>query len=371
MKIKTPRNFLTLARMYNIPPDIAAEIFIRKEERRSPLTDRVIQLFSSKAEAQKALSTLFEAYRDNSIVMKQDKLGSEYVPMVVTDSETTYLAEARKALEFLIGKLDSRISTRFNKTTEKDRHIVIGDLHGLFCDEEAFLQVLKDPAKICFVVGDITDFISISKYRTTIDYVTPREELADIRSKLEVLSANFEKVYYITGNHDKRILRKIQDTLPALAPFMVDPIALMAVGLTNIQPLKITIPTVRNSSKWAEDYSIDFAGQYGDAFFGHFDNFCGPDAPKALSAWLDEMKGVLKLPVEPKVIFQGHSHSLNMAYTASGKCLVSTGCLARPMPYIIENHGKYRPPVQGYVAFYQKDGVTDLGRTQLIPLMNY
>lgn len=293
---------------------------------------------------------------------------SDLKPEAIRQSSGSFLDQARTSLIQLIGEMDtSRIrGSKCSPIAEKDRIAVGSDLHGLFCDEQAFAQFCADPAPTAIIAGDILDFLSINRFRTNIDYVTCREELADGRARLELLSKSFNRVYFVDGNHDKRALRRIQDIAPQLLPLIISPLDLLAQGLENVHRLSTEIKNSAPRSDYGQNHVMDYCGMVGDILVGHFDNFCGPDAAVAVDKWVEEWGTWMNLPTKPRVILQAHNHRLNSAYTSGGRLLISTGCLCKPMPYQIDGHGKYRPPTVGYVVLYQKNGVTDQSRTQLV-----
>lgn len=362
-----PSDFLKLAQSMGIPRPKATNLYAAKTQNR-PVTDVVLDLLDefggSEKEARKAVNGCWKEYSLLQRAVEHE--ASPIKPQAVVQPRESYLDQARKSLEHMIGSFRTPMSRGRGKA-DAERIVVGSDLHGLFCDERAFSAFCADPAKTAIVAGDILDFISVSRFRQTIDFVSCREELADARAKLEALSASFETVYFVDGNHDKRALRRIQDIAPQLLPLIVNPLDLVASGLPNVHRLQVEVKNTAPRSVYGANYVMDYCGMVGDILVGHFDNFCGPDAPKGIQKWMDEWGAWVDCE-RPRVILQAHSHSLNSSFTPTGQLLISTGCLCKPMPYQIDGHGKYRPPTVGYVVLHQKDGITDLNRTQLVYL---
>jgi hypothetical protein len=375
--IVVPNDFLVLAKTYGLNQSDATELYERRHARNVNCKDLAWRLagskqFDSERSAQMALNGLWMEYTKTSVVDSQpvNAMAQARVTPLVRTKPESYLGQAREALARLIGPFQGTAVPRTQKPACKGEKVAGGDIHGLFADPQAFAAFCADPAEEAILVGDFMDLYAASRYRATIDHITIREELADARAKAELLSASFKRVYYIDGNHDRRALKKMQDVVPQLLPLMISPMRLITADLPNFVPLNLTVPnTSPNTRQFAEDYVMDYAGMVGDVLVGHFENFCGVEAPAAVENWINKWDHVLKLPVSPRLILQGHNHRLNMQFTPKGRCLVSTGCLCRPMPYQIDGHGKYEPPVPGYVRFKQNAaGVTDLNSLQYITL---
>jgi hypothetical protein len=170
----------------------------------------------------------------------------------------------------------------------------------------------------------------------------------------------------ISGNHDARPTKQVQNKLPGLMPLLMHPLVWLSMGIKNIEFKNLSVPNTAPVLNFGKDYSLDFAGLHSNALFGHFEGFCGDDAVRKLDAWLMEWSHILKIQA-PRMVLQGHTHRLGMDFTPTGKLLVSTGCMAKPQEYQLLQHGKYKPPVQGFVKLYKNNnGEFDLNRTQLI-----
>lgn len=367
-----PQEYLTLARSMGMPKDIATNFYTRKINNKPDVKDLVhkltLDVYGTEAQAKQALNRLWVEF--NKLGMDAPGIPVEVsarVPVREQLKPATYMAEARTALERTIGDLNANVQFSGKKTVG-DRIAVGGDIHGIFADPEAFQRFCADPADTAIVCGDFIDFLATTRHRQTIDAVTTRAELADARAKAELLHRSFRKIYYVRGNHDKRPLKRLQDIAPQLLPLLVDPLDLITNDLPNFKRLSWTVPGTAPNIEYGMEYEADYFGMLGDILVGHFETFMGADAVKATHKWLTEWDYILKLPTPPRVILQAHTHSLGMSFTGRGQALINTGCLCRPMPYQFDNAGKYNPPVKGYVALYQKDGVTDLGKTEFICL---
>jgi len=367
-----PVEYKKLATSMGIPANIYQDFYTRKTNNKPDVRDLVSKLsltvYPSEAAAKQALNRLWVEYNKLN-------LDAPHIPVAVSakviaqepQTPATYLAEARNGLARLIGELDVNVAYR-GKKTMADRIAVGGDIHGIYADEQAFAKFCADPAETAIVCGDFIDFLAVTRHRQNIDAVTTRAELADARAKAEHLARSFKTIYYVRGNHDKRPLKRLQDIAPQLLPLLIDPVDLITADLPNFKRLSWTIPNTAPTIQFGEDYEADYFGQYGDVIAGHFETFMGVDAVRQTAKWLSDWDYVLRLPNKPRVILQAHTHNLGITFTGKGQLLVNTGCLCRNMPYQFDNAGKYTPNVQGYIALYQRDGVTDLNKTEVIAL---
>lgn len=363
-EILVPSEFLSLARRMGMPKEVAVNYYTRKLNNKSDIKDLTLQLsnsvYETEMQARKALTQLWVEFNKLNIDLPHIPVEvSARAQSKTAPDRATYLEEAREALQRMIGHLQP--AKYDGRKTAQDRIVVGGDIHGLFCDMQAFERFANDPAQTCILVGDFCDLYAGSRYRHALDHITVREELADARAKAEYLASKFKRIYSVAGNHDLRAVKKLQDVAPQLLPLMVDPLDLIFSGIPQFQSLKTVVPgTKPSTTRFAHDTVLPYCGMVGDILVGHFENFCGVDAPRQVDNWLMNWGHILKLATEPRVILQGHSHAMSMTCTAQGKRLISTGCLCQPMEYQLDGHGRYNPPTVGYLALYQREGKTDL-----------
>lgn len=101
--------------------------------------------------------------------------------------------------------------------------LVIGDLHFPFHHKRAYGKLLRrlKTKKFDYIIqiGDLYDQYAFSKYPKS-HLTTPQEELKKARScaeKMWALIGKYQKhakKYQILGNHDIRILKRVQESLP-------------------------------------------------------------------------------------------------------------------------------------------------------------
>jgi hypothetical protein len=351
--IKIPQKFYELASKEGFSNSDAVQIFLRKKNKKG-VDDVAFSLynsgiFASISDARKAISRVWTDFVRASVVA-DNKVATQTA--VDGTTHPTYLDQARKGLEDLIGSLDISFPNDYSDNAV-NKWAVAGDFHIPFHDGKALATLLEDDAENLVIIGDFLDMYSASKYRPTIDYIMAREEMALGRAILEKLAAKFTNIYMIKGNHDDRALRRVQETLPQMMPLFVHPVDLLAQGFENVHVISISVPNSAPTVQFGQDIQMDFVGKLGSCLFGHFENFCGPEAPRKIDEWINQWGHVLKNDItNVNMIFQAHIHKLQAEYTSKGRMLVGTGCMCKPMDYQVIGHGNYSPPVIGYVTFY-------------------
>jgi predicted phosphodiesterase len=101
---------------------------------------------------------------------------------------------------------------------------VLGDFHSPFHSqkaEELALEIIhKEKPDYVVQVGDLYDFYAFSKYPRSLDVMTPVDELKLGRKAAINLWKNVQQAapraecFQITGNHDARALKRVQERLP-------------------------------------------------------------------------------------------------------------------------------------------------------------
>jgi len=361
-----PKSFLDLAKDYAIPGAIASELFRRIVNKKSVTNLAIMYSQQNNIERQDATKKFFQIKREFAKEMLDP------APRISTEEfiSPDYLEAAREQLYKLIGK-PARVNPPTGKGQRFETDITISDLHFPFQDNEKIEEVLSLDGDNLNIAGDLFDFYAASRHKRTIDYITVRQEIALVRAFLEFVSGQYRKVRIIEGNHDRRVVNQIQEYLPTLTPFIVRPVELVAAGLPNVEILTSTIENTSPDVTNGLDFEAWFMAVYDDVLLAHFDQFMGDKATQQVDQWISNWDHILPQDVvNARVICQAHTHRLGMAYTPKGKALISTGCLCKPMPYQFVNHGKYQPPVTGYVKWKRDsvNNIVDLDTIQVIKL---
>lgn len=362
MNTKIPQGYLDLATAEEIPIEIASDYYINKLNKKGVDGPKYALIkggyAKDEAAANKMLSKLWRTY-NRLHYLHPETVQSPYAETTYK----TYLDRASNELDKILGKIKLNPASK-TQDNEKGRIAIAGDFHFPFANEKAIAMLLEDPADELVIMGDLFDMYAASRYRQTTDKVRVWQELALGKAYLTKLSEKFSKIYMIKGNHDNRPLRRVQETNPEILPLIVHPIDLVASQFNNVEVISTEVPDTAAMTT-TDNVILDYLGIVDDCAFGHFENFCGPDAIRKADRWLGEWQHILGTAT-PRAIFQAHSHRLQLEFTSKGTLLVGTGCMCNPMEYQFDGHGKYVPPTVGYVVIYRNDGITDLNRTQLV-----
>ena len=370
MPVVIPNTFIKIALENGIPTKFAPELYLVKAGKKNcdGIAYKLVLggICSTESEARLKIAKTWKTWKINNANM-QMTAQSSYVTSrkAVKLDKTTYLDEAREGLSNLIGPLnDTSYSNKSN--LQVGRRIWAGDTHFPFADKKAIEKFLNDPAEEAVIMGDTVDMYAASKYRSTIDYISTREELALGRAFAEETAKRFKRVYVLKeSNHDIRPIRRMQEMFPQLLPLMINPTELIWSGFPNVKIISTVLGGTKPEVAFGEDIEMGFMGVLDDCVFGHFEQFYGPDAAKKVEGWLGEWSHVVG--VTPRVILQAHSHRLSSEITPKGRLLINTGCMCRPMEYQIMDHGRYSPPTPGFVITYHENGKTLISKTELVP----
>jgi predicted phosphodiesterase len=95
--------------------------------------------------------------------------------------------------------------------------MVVGDVHVPYTDWK-LVSLVSEIAenyniKQLAIVGDMFSFSSLSKWPTVVREPTVSEELKAARAILEFWGAQFDQFYMCMGNHDLRLMGKVQGEL--------------------------------------------------------------------------------------------------------------------------------------------------------------
>jgi len=344
----TPQILLTHAEALGLPSNFAIDFYTRFVQKKG-VEDLVLGLARKlKLSPEKARQKV-NAYRR----FWKESLSNEPGPLNPVN-KGKLLEEALANLEEVIGEIP-----KIKKLGKLDgptiKCIVASDFHIPFENTEALAHLMNETADVLFIAGDFFDMYAVSSHRKTIDHLLVREELSRAIAILKMLSEKFSKVYLISGNHDVRVSRKIQNFMPEILPLIVDPLELISNRFKNVELLTVTAFSTAPNTRLGSDLEVTNLGSVGNMVLAHLDGFCGKDAAEMALRWVDTFLPLLDIPESPKALFHGHSHRMNLAYTPEGRLIVNTGCMCKPMPYIFENAGKYPAPTCGYVLFNTDD----------------
>lgn len=376
LKVKTPNQFIEIAIQNGLSAELAHDIYQRKTASK-PVEDVlhsavVSGLFGSIPDARKAYALLWRDWvlltkssgvvRDGVVVHSKD---SQAYMIASMPDEDSILDRAFTALQSMIGPCNE---VRGSREVANNKILLVSDFHLPFVHKPTLEAVMHSDADHLIIAGDFLDMYSASSHRPSIDYLTATEELAIGRATLETLANKFKTIKMISGNHENRVVKKIQSLAPQLQPLIIHPLKLISYGIDNVTVENITIPNTAPMSAFATDIDLDFAMVEKNMLVGHFEEFCGDDAPVKLEEWLHKFSHKLPFNVsEIKAVFQAHTHRLNMRYTPTGRLLISSGCACGVQEYVWRQHSKYSPPTPGFVElFYDDNGNINFPQTKLV-----
>lgn len=376
--INTPDTFVNLAVSEGLSKNIAHEFYHRKANLK-PVDDLLLRSVSENcytniSDARKAFSFIWKNWSSFTKTGLMVDLNEVYTPEVlpymtqpVSVDETSMLERAYEGLETMIGKCKTVKGTP--KPNAELEALVTSDYHLPFCHEETLNAILKSKARKLYIAGDFSDMYSAQSHRPSIDYITATEELAVSRAVLEELATKFEEIIMIEGNHENRVIKKAQTLVPQLLPLIIHPLQVLSYGLENVKLASLSIPKSAPMVNYGKDIELGFTAVDDDMLIGHFEEFCGDDAPVKLEEWLQKFSHKLPIDISNlKTIFQAHTHRLNMRYTAKGRLLISSGCVCEVQEYVWKHHSKYSPPTPGFIELY-KDPISqkiDYTRTRMV-----
>lgn len=105
------------------------------------------------------------------------------------------------------------------------RVLHVSDLHSPFHDRSAWkimLDIAKDlKPQLVVIHGDFFDFYSVSRHAKDpqMDFKTWKDEMKEARGVLDelILATPKAEIVYLEGNHEKRLIRYINDCAPKLS----------------------------------------------------------------------------------------------------------------------------------------------------------
>jgi predicted phosphodiesterase len=248
------------------------------------------------------------------------------------------VGKAFSELEKLIGSISLPTTPKARKKKER-KILCISDLHFPFHDEALLAQALSDhsDADILMINGDVFDAYSLSSFQKEFNKNVMEEELALSRAFFVKVAGMFPEVIVDEGNHDARPRKIIQKHFPQLLPFLIDPLELLTQGLKNVSVARNYISGTQGFQSVTPEIRLDYYHQIGDAIFIHGDVFYqeGGKAAQDIYQFFVNWKNVLKLPKEPKLIVQAHTHRMARRELPDGVSVIESGCLCKPMAYMM------------------------------------
>ena len=96
---------------------------------------------------------------------------------------------------------------------------IVGDLHSPFTDwglaGQVGGQAQKHDIDRLLVAGDAFEFAGYSRYAALVPSCTQGDEQAGVRYMIDVWRETFKEIRFISGNHDARLMKLLNGTIPA------------------------------------------------------------------------------------------------------------------------------------------------------------
>ncbi len=258
-------------------------------------------------------------------------------------------------------------------SSDEMKILVLSDLHVPFHNVELLTSAIREhsDAHTVVLLGDFLDMYSASRFSRS-RHISIEEELRQAAAILEVLSSTFQRVIVLEGNHDTRAQRWLQTNRPEIGPLLLHPFEYIRYrwseeGVTaRYQNVEFHCSHVQTSGPESPVALRHFI-LIGDALLGHFERSLKGNARTVQTLaleWLPQWEGYLFGVGQVRVVVQAHVHRLSKVqwgrYT-----LFECGCIADVMKYALVDP-KFGAPQPGYVVLYQRNGVTDVNRSQYI-----
>ena len=242
------------------------------------------------------------------------------------------------------------LQARFNDGRAK-RILNISDLHIPFHNSKLLKTVLQEKADICVVSGDMLDCYSVSTFKK--DKLIPlSREIKEGTEIIRILSELYPEVVVSTANHEKRLLRLLQNKFYDV-PEMVELLKENTNVLGKISTKHKNVQVINN---WW--FGI------GKCMFMHPDFYSAGRSKTAQNAY--EFLTSVNEPFDSVIVAHTHHFSKIIYF---GKLLVENPCLCHQMDYIIDGHRKNAEWHFGYtIVNLDKEGNTNYNTTNPIYL---
>ena len=246
-------------------------------------------------------------------------------------------------------------------TSSKERKIItFSDLHVPFFlweDMRLALQQHSD-ANVVVLNGDILDAYVFSTFSKSKRIAALKEYISAF-DLVKILSDNFESVVIVSGNHDYRTSRAVQNSgLDKEATQVLRPDLLARIA--NGEQLN-------QYSELIEKHSFDnvhyqkqesWYVRIGKTIFCHPSGFASRYPGATVVKLLDHFSARLHADDFDSIVV-GHTHKVYKGVVA-GKLLIEQGAMSHSLPYQFKPDLRFKNAINGYAIIYQdSDGNTN------------
>lgn len=293
-------------------------------------------------------------------VLPKRKLGKVSYP---AECDFDFDAAAARFREFVIGQFKPPPKPPKKSTSKDESWAVFADPHCPHVDWDKFARAIhltkRAGATRALVPGDLLDLFAFSRF-AKYEHEPVEKEMAAAKLFLQTLSAEFEAVDVIQGNHDERARKYFASLLPP---------EFMFLAKWNLAELcGADLPNVSFPRMKIDGRELPFLWMRGDLVLGHpetsskipmraVDNF---------ASWFGTWERIIGVR-DIRVMGQGHTHQAGGPVArADGVFIFELGCLCRLPDYAFDSKLRFRPQTNACAVFHLRDGkTTDINESQL------
>ncbi len=263
--------------------------------------------------------------------------------------------------------IKARMAGIENKIFNKEKVLVLSDLHAPFHREELIIETIKQHRhEISTIIfgGDIIDCESVSSFPKEFRKPLIEEMIITYKflNRIDKLTAGIKKIL-IWGNHEERFVRYLSNNKGELNLFHSDNILENIVnGFTyhdRLQRRKYLYPALSNNFKVINKWFV----KYNDLIVAHPKNFSKIPLRTAVST----VEHFLKRGFNFNTCFIGHTHKWGSTEHYS-IWTGELGCLCHSMEYADKGNINYSPQIYGYAIFAFENGITVYDDSKLYKL---
>lgn len=251
------------------------------------------------------------------------------------------------------------------------RAFVINDVHAPFHREDVLAKAIHQNRDCdeCWVVGDLLDLFTFSRYEKYARPFSPVEEFQSGQIIINKLAETFPIVRVMSGNHDERFLKylvrdkhlepDIIEFLRFRYPNFTSPLANMCEGIENV---------VMMEPKKLDYASYGFLHQIGDCVLSHAERYS-----KVPAKTVSDVIEALKKKLEPmgvvknfRVVAHAHTHTAAKVWGDYDVVGLELGCMSKTPDYDGSPRMMGRKPIIGYSIIQQDSGKTDINGSNFI-----
>jgi hypothetical protein len=220
----------------------------------------------------------------------------------------------------------------------------------------------KDADRL-IIPGDVLDCYSVSRFSKKKHFPL-KDELSIAVSVIDWLASVFPQIDMLEGNHTDRVRKYFEARVDPSLMFLVkhDLLEMIAQPYKNVRVVKDEYKFKNGNGGETISYFMRLGK---DCVIGHFETSSKMPLKASVTAyeWLRSWGSYFGI-ADIRLFLQGHTHRLSKYPIGDGTTVIGeTGCVAQIQDYAVDSGAKYSAHLNGYWVIYQKDGVTDVNRS--------